>query len=114
MRMKTEKKIIINKKDFVACNYFEACDYFKNMKRLEEENKRLQMLSCANCGEKYLSPDGAELYEKNVQLKQALEDIRDILCNGRTFYEGYFDTPILSRTDKAIKVINEVLSVEND
>lgn len=59
-----------------------SCDEFSTncyIKRLQEENKRLQMLSCANCGEKYLSPDGAELYEKNVQLKQALEEIREII-----------------------------------
>lgn len=75
--MSEEKKMIINEKDFVACNYYEACDYFKNMKRLQKENKRLQMLSCANCGEKYLSPDGAELYEKNVQLQQENEKLKD-------------------------------------
>lgn len=44
--------------------------------RLQEENKRLQMLSCANCGEKYLSPDGAELYEKNVQLQKENEELK--------------------------------------
>ena len=50
--------------------------YFKQLKRLQEENKRLQMLSCANCGEKYLSPDGAELYEKNVQLQKENEELK--------------------------------------
>ena len=59
------------------CADNEFC-YFKQLKRLQEENKSLQMLSCANCGEKYLSPDGSELYEKNVQLKQALEEIKEI------------------------------------
>ena len=47
-----------------------------DIKRLQEENKRLQMLSCANCGEKYLSPDGAELYEKNVQLQKENEGLK--------------------------------------
>lgn len=52
--------------------------------KLQEENKRLQMLSCANCGEKYLSPDGAELYEKNVQLQKENEELkkRQITKNG--------------------------------
>ena len=50
--------------------------YFKQLKRLQEENRSLQMLSCANCGEKYLSPDGAELYEKNVQLQQENEELK--------------------------------------
>lgn len=48
---------------------------------------------------------------KNFKYKRVLEEIRDILCKGRTFYEGYFDNPNLSRTDEAIKVINEVLNV---
>ena len=52
----------------------------KQLKRLQAENKRLQMLSCANCGEQYLSPDGAELYEKNVQLQAENERLK-ALCN---------------------------------
>ena len=35
------------------------------------------MLSCANCGEKYLSPDGAELYEKNVQLQKENKELKE-------------------------------------
>lgn len=50
--------------------------------------------------------------EQNAKYKDALEKTLKILCNGKTFYEGYFDTPILSRTDAAIKVINEVFSNE--
>lgn len=53
--------------------------YFKQLKRLQEENKRLQMLSCVNCGEKYLSPDGAELYEKNVQLQKENEELKETI-----------------------------------
>ena len=58
--------------------------YYKQLKRLQKENKRLQMLSCANCGEKYLSSDGAELYEKNVQLQEENEELkkRQITKNG--------------------------------
>ena len=55
-------------------------------KRLQAENKRLQMLSCANCGEQYLSPDGAELYEKNVQLKAENEQLK-ALCD--TYFTCY-------------------------
>lgn len=58
---------------------------------------------------------GLEQTEKLLgKYKQALEKVLKILCNGRTFYEGYFDTPILSRTDGAIKVINEVLEDNED
>ena len=51
--------------------------YFKQLKRLQEENKSLQMLSCANCGEKYLTPDGVELYGKNVQLQKENEKLKE-------------------------------------
>lgn len=62
----------------LRCEYYSDC-YFKQLKRLQEENKRLQMLSCANCGEKYLSPDGSELYEKNVQLQKENEELKNRL-----------------------------------
>jgi rRNA maturation endonuclease Nob1 len=62
-------KTIINCIDVSECKLYDygICDsemaedlnceqnpncYFKQFKRLQEENKRLQMLSCANCGEK--------------------------------------------------------------
>ena len=65
--------------------YFDITVFFYNPnisnaveyeKRLQEENKSLQMLTCANCGEQFLTPDGAELYEKNVQLKQENEELK--------------------------------------
>lgn len=58
---------------FVCDKNCQVYEDYKQLKRLQEENKRLQMLSCANCGEKYLSPDGLELYEKNVRLEQQIE-----------------------------------------
>lgn len=70
-----------NTKDM--CKEHENC-YFKQLNRLQEENKRLQMLSCVNCGEKYLSPDGAELYEKNVQLQEENEELKKQLEFSRT------------------------------
>lgn len=63
-------KILPNSERLLVEKIFEQN---QQLKRLQEENKRLQMLSCANCGEKYLSPDGAELYEKNVQLQKENE-----------------------------------------
>lgn len=73
---------------YIADSYPKNCKnnpdcYFKQLKRLQEENKRLQMLSCANCGEKYLSPDGSELYEKNVQLQKENEKLKEDI-NKRT------------------------------
>ena len=58
--------------------------------------------------------DNKKLKQKIDNYKQALEETLKILCNGKTFYEGYFDSPILSRADKAIKVINEVLGDSED
>lgn len=42
--------------------------------------------------------------------RKALEEIRELFCVGRTFCEGYFDNDNLSRADKTIKIINEVLN----
>ena len=36
------KETKIGKKDVAACNHWEACDYYKQLKRLEQENKDLQ------------------------------------------------------------------------
>ena len=58
---------------------FRAVVNLDDYKRLQEENKRLQMLSCANCGEKYLSPEGSELYDKNVQLQKENEELKNRL-----------------------------------
>lgn len=69
-----------NRPDKLPSSLF--CDEFclkSYIERLQEENKRLQMLSCANCGEKYLSPDGSELYEKNVQLQKENEELKNRL-----------------------------------
>lgn len=54
------------------------CDncYYKQLQRMKAENERLSELSCANCGEKFLSPTGAELYEENVQLKEENERLK--------------------------------------
>lgn len=49
----------------------------KILDKLRQENKRLQMLSCVNCGEKYLSPDGSELYDKNVQLEKENKELKN-------------------------------------
>jgi hypothetical protein len=36
------EEIMIGKKDVVSCNYWKACDYYKQLKRLEQENKELK------------------------------------------------------------------------
>lgn len=37
--------------------------------------------------------------------QQIINEALEILMEGRTFYDGYFDQPNLSRTDEAIKVL---------
>lgn len=84
-----------------------AVDELQNtIKRLQEENKRLQMLSCANCGEKYLSPDGAELYEKNVQLQKENEELKT--------YIQKMDKPEIKTIDSEIALKNIELQQENE
>ena len=71
-------------------------DLVKRVWNLQTENKELtHYLAC--------------MTEQRNNYRSALEEIREELCKGRTFYEGYFDSENLSRTDKAIKKINEVL-----
>ena len=120
MTSKIENKIIIDGVDVSKCRYYRCkgctannfgkCDssseiykncYFKQLKRTElafENLKRRGTIPMVFIDSKLID-----------KYKQALEETLKILCNGRTFYEGYFDTPILSRTDKAIKVIKEVI-----
>lgn len=57
----------------------------------------------------YKKCQGKRASKRETELRKALEEIRGILCKGRTFYDGYFENENLSRTDKAIKVISEVL-----
>ena len=56
--------------------------YYKQIKRLEQENAelktKLSSTKCYLCGESFLAPEGAELYEENARLKEEIE-IRDNL-----------------------------------
>ena len=44
-----------------------------------EELKKTVMYKCPQCGEEYLSPIGASLYEENNKLKQTLTEIKEIV-----------------------------------
>ena len=77
--------------------------------KLRQENKRLQQLSCPNCGEKLLNPTGAELYDKVLDYKQALEEIKNIAELEVMFGENskaFYPTNI----QRILDVINEVLN----
>ena len=72
-------------------------------KRFREENKELKKqlssTKCYLCGEGFLTPEGAELYEENKQMKSALEEIR-ILATKNVSIENFV---------KIQNKINEVL-----
>ena len=44
-----------------------------------EELKKTIMYKCPQCGEEYLSPIGASLYEENNKLKRALAEIKELI-----------------------------------
>ena len=55
--------------------------YYKQLKHKEQECEELKktiMYKCPQCGEVYLSPIGASLYEENNKLKQTLTEIKEI------------------------------------
>lgn len=93
----------IDQERLYTCSSDENC-YYKQLKRLQEENKSLQMLSCVNCGEKYLSPDGSELYEKNVQLQKENEELKKY-----QYTQEYLQSEIEKR-QKALEEIREIVS----
>lgn len=64
-----------------GCKYNPNCHY-KQLKRKEQECEELKktiMYKCPQCGDEYLSPIGASLYEENYKLKQTLTEIKEIV-----------------------------------
>lgn len=80
-------------------NWASLCKHAdKQIDELETENEELKksvLKQCPNCGEEYLNPKGAELYDENNQLKQALTEIKqlleDALDTDKTNAEQSFD-----------------------
>ena len=110
----TDKQIIIDGVDVVKCRYFTSkwdfnncghickgteCKYKrlwfkKQLKRKEQEYEELKktiMYKCPQCGDEYLSPIGASLYEENYKLKQTLAEIKEIAknMNKECFYDDF-------------------------
>ena len=81
----------------------------KIMAELKAENERLEALcdTYKTCYQaKHNDIDG-----KLFKYRQTLQEVKRILCEGRTFYDGYFDNPeSLSRIDKAIYLITKAES----
>ena len=87
---------------FPKCREQSNC-YYKQLKRLEQENeelkKQLSSTKCHLCGEGFLTPEGAELYEEKNNYRSALEEIR-ILATKNVSIENFV---------KIQNKINEVL-----
>ena len=66
-------------------SWTDIINYQGKIEELEQENrklkKKLTATKCYNCGETFLTPEGAELYEENVKYKEALEKVRKFLEN---------------------------------
>lgn len=57
----------------------------------------------------------AQLKQEVRSYQRAIDEALFILCQGRTFYEGYFDNyDNLGRTDKAIFVLSKVINRSKD
>ena len=55
----------------------------------------------------------AQLRQEVRSYQRAIDEALIILCQGRTFYEGYFDDyDNLGRTDKAIFVLSKVMPTD--
>ena len=56
-----------------------------------EELKKTIMYKCPQCGDEYLNPIGASLYEENNKLKQILTGIKEIAknMNNECFYDDF-------------------------
>ena len=76
-----EGGLLKNTKNPKRCECSPNC-YYKQLKRKEQECEELKkniMYKCPQCGEEYLSPIGASLYEENDKLKQTLTEIKEIV-----------------------------------
>ena len=82
--------------------------------KLKQENEKLK--ETASLYENLYNHHGevvegySKLRNKATLYRIALEEIREMLCKGKTFYNGYWDNPeTFTQTDKIILKINEVL-----
>ena len=65
--------------EMICVKYVEYLkEQLKHKEQECEELKKTIMYKCPQCGEVYLSPIGASLYEENKKLKQTLAEIKEI------------------------------------
>lgn len=69
---------------------YQLIQEYDKLKAENEELKKTIMYKCPQCGDEYLSPIGASLYEENNNLKQILTGIKEIaepFCNACQEFE---------------------------
>lgn len=60
-------------------------------------------------------PTVAQLRQEVRNYQRAIDEALFILCQGRTFYEGYFDDyDNLGRIDKAVFILSKVINRSKD
>lgn len=90
-----ELKTLLKRKE-QECEEYKAqakkylADYYEENKKCEELKKTI-MYKCPQCGDEYLSPIGASLYEENNKFKQTLAEIKEIAknMNKECFYDDF-------------------------
>lgn len=63
------------------------------------------MYKCPQCGDEYLSPIGASLYEENNKLKQTLAEIKEIANKTLWKYSNLNDVTKYNMFDKILQKI---------
>ena len=72
-----------------------------------EELKKTIMYKCPQCGEKYLSPIGASLYEENKKLEQTLIEIKEIIKQGVKIHDDIIVNKQILQKISECKVEND-------
>ena len=105
------------------CIYKIANELEEKLLRKEQECEELKktiMYKCPQCGDEYLSPIGASLYEENNKIKQTIIEIIRFLKEDKKFarYSGYpivFTSIVLEEIEKKLKENDiKISEVEND
>lgn len=107
------------KRDRHICDEHLASQFwvvYKQLARKEQECEELKktiMYKCPQCGEEYLSPIGASLYEKNNKLKQTFNIIKGIAEENIRIadLEGLNG---VYRRGLAKQILQKISEVEND
>ena len=70
---------------------YQLIQEYDKLKAENEELKKTIMYKCPQCGDEYLSPIGASLYEENNNLKQILTGIKELAknMNEECFYDNF-------------------------